>query len=228
MAKKTSKTAEPTKQAKKTPAKPVKATAEPQKKLSGLDAAAKVLGETSKAMNCRELVQQMAAKGYWTSPGGATPWGTLSAIDFKQMGVGLAASILIDATIIRGVLLPATLALLGDRAWYLPAWLEAKGLDAREIGIVLAVPMLIRIVAVPFATRLVDRRFDQKTALTAAAALSAAGYAVMGTSSGFVAIVLAYVVVSIVSSPVLPLADSFGLRHEAQVGRLGRARGARR
>jgi PPP family 3-phenylpropionic acid transporter len=95
---------------------------------------------------------------------------------------------------------------------YLPAWLEAKGLDAREIGIVLAVPMLIRIVAVPFATRLVDRRFDQRTALTAAAALSAAGYAVMGTSSGFVAIVLAYVAISIVSSPVLPLADSFGLR----------------
>ena len=45
-------------------------------------------------------------------------------IEFKQMGVGLAAAILIDATVIRGVLLPATLALLGDRAWYLPAWLE--------------------------------------------------------------------------------------------------------
>ncbi len=51
-------------------------------------------------------------------------FGTLSAIDFKQMGVGLAAAILIDATVIRGVLLPATLALLGDRAWYLPSWLE--------------------------------------------------------------------------------------------------------
>src|SRR5581483_10859744 len=51
-------------------------------------------------------------------------FGTLSMIEFKQMGVGLAAAILIDATIIRGVLLPATLALLGDRAWYLPRWLE--------------------------------------------------------------------------------------------------------
>jgi RND superfamily putative drug exporter len=51
-------------------------------------------------------------------------FGTLSMIDFKQMGVGLAAAILIDATVIRGVLLPATLALLGDRAWYLPRWLE--------------------------------------------------------------------------------------------------------
>jgi RND superfamily putative drug exporter len=41
-------------------------------------------------------------------------------IEFKQMGVGLGAAILIDATVIRGVLLPATLALLGDRAWYRP------------------------------------------------------------------------------------------------------------
>jgi RND superfamily putative drug exporter len=50
-------------------------------------------------------------------------FGTLDEIDFKQMGVGLSAAILIDATIIRGVLLPSTLALLGDRAWYLPGWL---------------------------------------------------------------------------------------------------------
>jgi uncharacterized membrane protein YdfJ with MMPL/SSD domain len=49
---------------------------------------------------------------------------TLSFIEFKQMGVGLAAAILIDATLIRGVLLPATMKLLGERNWYLPAWLQ--------------------------------------------------------------------------------------------------------
>jgi uncharacterized membrane protein YdfJ with MMPL/SSD domain len=49
---------------------------------------------------------------------------TLSFIDFKEMGVGLAVAILIDATIIRGVLLPATMKLLGDRNWYLPRWLD--------------------------------------------------------------------------------------------------------
>jgi hypothetical protein len=42
----------------------------------------------------------------------------------KQMGVGLAFAILIDATIIRGVLLPATMKLLGDWNWYLPTWLD--------------------------------------------------------------------------------------------------------
>ena len=49
---------------------------------------------------------------------------TLSMLFFKQFGVGLAAAILIDATIVRGVLLPATMKLLGTRNWYLPAWLE--------------------------------------------------------------------------------------------------------
>ena len=49
-------------------------------------------------------------------------FGTLSILEFKQMGVGLATAILIDATVIRGVLLPATLALLGERAWYMPSW----------------------------------------------------------------------------------------------------------
>jgi RND superfamily putative drug exporter len=49
---------------------------------------------------------------------------TLSSIDFKQMGVGLALAVLIDATIVRAVLLPATMKLLGDWNWYLPSWLE--------------------------------------------------------------------------------------------------------
>jgi putative drug exporter of the RND superfamily len=49
---------------------------------------------------------------------------TLSFIDFKELGLGLAAAVLIDATIIRGVLLPAAMKLLGDWNWYLPRWLE--------------------------------------------------------------------------------------------------------
>ncbi len=49
---------------------------------------------------------------------------TLSFLDMKQMGVGLAAAVLIDATIVRGVLLPASMKVLGDWNWYLPQWLE--------------------------------------------------------------------------------------------------------
>jgi uncharacterized membrane protein YdfJ with MMPL/SSD domain len=49
---------------------------------------------------------------------------TLSFIDFKEMGIGLATAVLVDATIVRGVLLPATMRVLGDWNWYLPSWLE--------------------------------------------------------------------------------------------------------
>jgi RND superfamily putative drug exporter len=51
-------------------------------------------------------------------------FGTLSMLMFKQFGVGLASAVLIDATIVRAVLLPATMKLLGERNWYLPRWLE--------------------------------------------------------------------------------------------------------
>ena len=56
-------------------------------------------------------------------------FGTLSLLEFKQLGVGLAAAVLIDATVVRGVLLPATMSLLGRRNWWLPGWL-ARALPA--------------------------------------------------------------------------------------------------
>jgi uncharacterized membrane protein YdfJ with MMPL/SSD domain len=49
---------------------------------------------------------------------------TLGALDFKMMGVGLSVAVLLDATIVRAVLLPATMKLLGDWNWYLPGWLS--------------------------------------------------------------------------------------------------------
>jgi uncharacterized membrane protein YdfJ with MMPL/SSD domain len=55
---------------------------------------------------------------------------TLSYLDFKMMGVGLATAILLDATLVRAVLLPATMKLLGDWNWYLPPrlrWLPQLG-----------------------------------------------------------------------------------------------------
>jgi uncharacterized membrane protein YdfJ with MMPL/SSD domain len=49
---------------------------------------------------------------------------TLQMLIFKQFGVGLAAAILIDATVVRAILLPASMKVLGDWNWYLPKWLE--------------------------------------------------------------------------------------------------------
>jgi len=57
------------------------------KKLSALDAAAKVLAETGQAMNCQELIAAMAAKGYWTSPGGKTPSATLYSAVLRELVV---------------------------------------------------------------------------------------------------------------------------------------------
>jgi hypothetical protein len=48
----------------------------------------------------------------------------MDQVELKMLGVGLAAAILLDATIVRGVLLPAAMTLLGDRCWYLPRWLS--------------------------------------------------------------------------------------------------------
>ena len=49
---------------------------------------------------------------------------TLSQVVLKQIGVGLAVAVLLDATIVRAVLLPSIMAMLGERNWYLPRWLE--------------------------------------------------------------------------------------------------------
>ncbi len=49
---------------------------------------------------------------------------TLSFVDIKSLGVGLAVAVLIDATAVRGILVPAAMAVLGERTWYLPGWLS--------------------------------------------------------------------------------------------------------
>jgi uncharacterized membrane protein YdfJ with MMPL/SSD domain len=71
---------------------------------------------------------------------------TLRTIDMKQMGVGLALAVLIDATVIRAVLLPAAMKLLGEWNWYLPRWLEwlpslsAEGAETEETPEAPAIP----------------------------------------------------------------------------------------
>lgn len=66
-----------------TSAKPAAGAAE--KKMSALDAAAKVLKEKCVAMTCPELIGMMAAKGYWSSPGGKTPAATLASALLREL-----------------------------------------------------------------------------------------------------------------------------------------------
>jgi len=44
-------------------------------------------------------------------------------VDLKMIGVGLAFAVFVDATVVRGICVPAALTLLGERSWYLPRWL---------------------------------------------------------------------------------------------------------
>jgi hypothetical protein len=67
------KTTKPTAPAKATKTKKAKADG----KMSALDAAAKVLADAGEPMNTKAMIEAMAAKNLWTSPGGATPWATL-------------------------------------------------------------------------------------------------------------------------------------------------------
>jgi hypothetical protein len=67
----------------KKPGRQKKAKAE--KKLSCLDAAAKVLAEAGEAMNCQEMIKVMADKGLWTSPGGKTPSATLYSAILREL-----------------------------------------------------------------------------------------------------------------------------------------------
>src|SRR6516164_9512037 len=75
----TKKATNPTKESKAAKA------AEQPKKLSALDAAARVLGESGQAMNCQEMIEAMAAKGYWSSPGGKTPGATLYSALLREL-----------------------------------------------------------------------------------------------------------------------------------------------
>jgi hypothetical protein len=80
------KKSKPTKAEKGRPPETPSSKASP-KKLSALDAAARVLQETKRPMNCKDLIESMATKGYWNSPAGKTPHSTLYAAILREIGV---------------------------------------------------------------------------------------------------------------------------------------------
>ena len=108
---------------------------------------------------------------------------------------------------------------LGVQLPFLPLWLTAKGLDAGSIGIVLAIPAVIRIVAIPLATRLADRRDAVRGVIILASAGAVAGFAALAFAQGAAAIMLVYALASAAYAPVMMLADTYALRGLAQRGR---------
>ena len=102
-------------------------------------------------------------------------------------------------------------AFFGTTGWYLPffpVWLSAQGLDPAAIGVVLATFQLVRIVATPAGTRLADRYGSLDRAIAVASLATVAAMALVGSARGFLAILAAVVVMSLVSAPVLPLTEA--------------------
>lgn len=102
---------------------------------------------------------------------------------------------------------------------FFPAWLQAKGLDARATGIVLAVPMFMRLISVPSVARLADRRGALRGALIASALGSASAYLILSQMGEFVPILVAVSLASLATAPAMPLVDAYALKGLTQRGR---------
>ena len=102
---------------------------------------------------------------------------------------------------------------------FFPVWLKAKGLDPQTIGIVLAAPIVARLIAVPLVARTADRRDAVRAALVAASFLGVAGYVLVGLAEGARAILAAYTLASLALTPVMPLAETYALKGLGQRGR---------
>jgi PPP family 3-phenylpropionic acid transporter len=102
---------------------------------------------------------------------------------------------------------------------FFPVWLKAKDVDARLIGIVLAVPMLARVLAIPVIAREADRRDAVRAALILAGLGSVAGYTLVGLSAGAIAILITYTLTSLASTPLMPLAETYALKGLSARGR---------
>jgi MFS transporter, PPP family, 3-phenylpropionic acid transporter len=95
---------------------------------------------------------------------------------------------------------------------FFPVWLKAKGLDPEAIGLVVATPILVRVVVVPIAARLADRRGALRPVLVVSSVGAAIGYAVVGASHGFAAILASVAFAAALAGPSIPLADAYALK----------------
>jgi MFS transporter, PPP family, 3-phenylpropionic acid transporter len=95
---------------------------------------------------------------------------------------------------------------------FFPLWLRAKGLDAPLIGLVLSIPMVVRVFAIPFASHQADRRDALRATLACAAVATAVAYVVVGLMEGPLAIVLACTAAAVVYAPINSLTDAYAVK----------------
>jgi PPP family 3-phenylpropionic acid transporter len=112
---------------------------------------------------------------------------------------------------------------------FFPVWLKAKEVDPALIGVIVAMPMLARVVAIPLAAREADRRDAVRMAILLAGWASVFTFILVGLSAGSAAILVSYAVAALVYAPVLPLTETYALKAwPSAAARMGRcACGAR-
>lgn len=106
---------------------------------------------------------------------------------------------------------------------FFPVWLKAKGVDAALIGITLAAPQILRVLAIPAVTRQADRRDALRGTLVALSALALAGYCAVSVAEGGLLILAAYALTSLATTPIMPVLETYALRG---LGMRGRAYGS--
>jgi len=102
---------------------------------------------------------------------------------------------------------------------FFPLWLKAKGLDPQMIGLVLAAPIVARMIAVPLVARAADRREALRAAIIGTSFLGAAGFVLVGLAEGANAILATYALAALALTPVMPLAETYALKGLSQRGR---------
>lgn len=109
----------------------------------------------------------------------------------------------------------ALFVLPGIQMPFFPVWLEAKGVNTGMIGIVLAAPIVARLLAVPVVMREADRRDAVRAALIVCGFASTAGYILVGLSASATFILVAYALTSLATTPQMPLAETYALKELA-------------
>jgi PPP family 3-phenylpropionic acid transporter len=116
----------------------------------------------------------------------------------------------------------ATFAIIGAYTPFFPLWLKAKGLDPAWIGVVIAMPTVARLTAVPAVTRFAERRQAVVPAILITSMLATAGFALLAAMTGPLAIATMLLVTACAWTPTAPLTDAYALRgvaaHEVSYG----------
>ena len=106
----------------------------------------------------------------------------------------------------------STFVALGVYMPFLPVWLAAKGLEPQTIGVVLAMPMILRLFAIPIATRAADRRDALRAVIMAAALAALLGFGALAFTSGTAAIAVLYALSATAFMLLFVLSDVYALR----------------